>query len=418
MAKRIAIVGGGIAGLTAAYRLYKHNDITLYEKQSRLGGNAYTHKTKEGDEVDIAVAAFGKAGYPTFFKLLDELKVERGRSLNSNVSFMDLDTKKGVYITPFSLKSLFAQNFAMFSPGHLKSYYQLTKALVEANNMLKRGELKDLSMQKAFGEKSWFKGEVKAFLMSALCLLSSMQAEEILVAPAEFFIRKLDVHNDLISPKSFYSITAIKGGTRSYVKALTKDFLPRIRMGLGVKEIERKDGKVIITDDKGAKETFDAVVLATPANVSLRLLRNPTVDEKKILGKWKYKEGRIVVHTDTTHFPERDLMQAYTFLYTDRDEKFNTSVSGALWHEPGVRSDCPFISTQHPNFPIDKAKIDLDTVFYTPIYDKDSVAVIDKLPSLNGVQNTYFCGSYFGYGLHEDAVVSAMAAVDLMEARA
>lgn len=416
MSKKIAIVGGGIAGLTAAYRLYRNNEITLYEKQSRLGGNACTHRTMQGDEVDIAVAAFGKAGYPTFFSLLDELGVERGRSLNSNVSFHNLDTRKGVYITPFSLKALFAQNFAMFSPGHLKSFYRLTKGLAEANAMLKRGELEGKTMAEAFGAKPWFEGEVKAFLMSALCLLSSMQAEEIMVSPAEFFIRKLDVHNDLISAKSFYSITAVKNGTKSYVAALTKDFLPRIRPGTGVKEIVRCDGKVFITDEKGNKSEYDAVILATPANESLRLLKNPTAEEKKILGKWKYKAGRIVVHTDASSFPPRELMQAYTFLYTDRNGRFDTSVSGALWHEPGVREDCPYISTQHPNFPIDPEKIDFDTVFYTPIYDNESVAVMDKLPSLNGKLNTYYCGSYFGYGLHEDAVVSAMAAARMLGA--
>jgi len=414
MRKKVAIIGGGIGGLTAAYKLHPMHEITLFEKENRLGGNAFSHRTKDGYQVDIAVAAFGKAGYPNFFALLDELKVERGRSLNSCVSFYNLDSQKGIYVTPFSLKGLVAQNFAMFKPQNLAAFYRLTKALDEAKEMLHKGELKDKTMFEAFGEKPWFSGDVKAFFMSALCLLSSMQANEILAAPAEFFIRKLEHHNDLISAKSFYSITAIKNGTQSYVNALADKFRDRIYQKSAVKEVCRENGKVFVIDGTGVKHEFDCVVMATPADESLRLLKNPTEKEKKIMGKWKYKKGKVVVHKDTAKFPPRNLIQAYTFLYTDNEKGFDTSVSGALWHEPGVDENCPYVSTQHPNFAIDPNKIDFETSLLTPIYDKSSVQTIDKLPSLNGTLNTYYCGSYFGFGLHEDAVVSAMNAAKLI----
>jgi predicted NAD/FAD-binding protein len=114
------------------------------------------------------------------------------------------------------------------------------------------------------------------------------------------------------------------------------------------------------------------------------------------------------VHRDYTAFPKRELMQPYTFLYRRRDGVLSTSVNGALWLESAVPDTCDLISSQHPNFPIREDRIELDTVLRTPIFDFDSCATTHRLEELNGVNNTYYCGSYFGYGLHEDAIRSAV----------
>ncbi|MCK5798374.1 MAG: hypothetical protein KAI47_14380, partial [Deltaproteobacteria bacterium] len=138
------------------------------------------------------------------------------------------------------------------------------------------------------------------------------------------------------------------------------------------------------------------------------LLSDATEDERRLLGAWKYKEGRVVVHRDHACFPPQTLTQAYTFLYTQGDGVLNTSVNGSLRHEPGVSPRCDLIASQHPNFPIDPDTIELDAVLRTPMFDFDAVATIDALPGLNGARRSYFCGSYFGHGLHEDAVRSAV----------
>ena len=116
-----------------------------------------------------------------------------------------------------------------------------------------------------------------------------------------------------------------------------------------------------------------------------------------------------MVHTDLSAFPPRALMQAFTFLYTERAGRLCTSVNGSLWREPGVRRDCPYVSSQHPNFPIAPSAIELETTLRTPIFDAASCRTIAELPSLNGIERSYYCGSHFGYGLHEDAVRSAVA---------
>ena len=150
------------------------------------------------------------------------------------------------------------------------------------------------------------------------------------------------------------------------------------------------------------------MIFACNADQALELLDAPTPLERELLSAWRYKDGRLVVHRDHTAFPKRELMQAYTFLYRRRDGGFSTSVNGSLWFEPGVPRTCDLIASQHPNFPIREDRIELDTVLRTPIFDFRSCATTARLPELNGVKNTYYCGSHFGYGLHEDAIRSAV----------
>lgn len=408
MGNGIAIIGGGIAGLTAAYLIHPRHELMLFEKSGRVGGNAYMIETPEGDRPDIAVAAFGRAGYPNFYALLDELGVATMTSANTFMSFHNLETKDGLYLTP-SLKGGFRQRFHFLNANTIKSIYQLVTGLGQAQNLLQKNGLKGLTMRNCLRMMKMRK-EAELVLVCVLCLMSSMSCREVLDAPAEFFVDKLRVHNDVVSPKFLYSVRAIQGGTGAYVTALAAKVGDRIVLNSRVKRVTRDRGGVTVAMAGGAKERFGSVIFACNADQALALLGDPTPDEKRLLGRWRYKEGSIVVHKDHSQFPSKDLIQAYTYLYTgDSVDGMETSVNGALWHEPHVDDDCDYICTQHPNFPIRKDLIRFKTVLRTPIFDFGSVPTIAELPKLNGVRNTYYCGSHFGHGLHEDAVSSAAA---------
>ncbi len=409
MKNKIAIIGGGVAGLTAGHLLHDRHHITVFEKQQRLGGNAYTYATSDGEDVDIAVAAFGVAGYANFYKLLARLGIKTSWSPDAYMSMHDLDTQKGCYITPLSLRSLVAQRFGLFHPSHAVSAAKLFLGLRRGNSMLRAGRLRGLTLEQALDYIPSLRGEAKRFLLCALCLMSSMSSEEVLRSPAEFFFQKLAVHNDVISPKAVYSVRCVKTKTQSYVDALARDYQDRIELGADIQTVERKDDCVELVMKGGDRATFDKVIFACHADQALGLLAKPTDNESNLLGKWKYKDGRVVLHKDHSSFPRRELMQAYTFLYTERDGTFDTSVNGALWHEAGVSDDCTYISSQHPNFPIDESLVEFDTVLRTPIFDFESFPTVRQLPCLNGVNNSFYCGSYFGHGLHEDAVSSAVS---------
>lgn len=408
MQNKIAIIGGGIAGLTAAYLLHREHDVTLFEQSDRVGGNAYMIDTPEGDRPDIAVAAFGRAGYPNFYALLDELGVETTTSANTFMSFHNLETQAGLYLTP-SLKGGFRQRFQFLNAGTIRSIYQLITGLGEAQRLLQKNGLKDLTMRDCLRMMK-MRHEAELILVCVLCLMSSMSCAEVLAAPAAFLVDKLRVHHDVVSPKFLYSVRTIKGGTGAYVSALAAHFADRIMYRSRIKNVSRSGDHVTLTFSDGTKKIFDAVVFACNADQALKLLKDPTPEERRLLGCWHYKEGRVVIHKDHARFPSKDLIQAYTYLYTgDAIGETETSVNGALWHEAHVSEDCDYICTQHPNFPIRKDLVCFQAVLRTPIFDFKSVASIADLPTLNGVKNSYYCGSHFGHGLHEDAVSSALA---------
>jgi uncharacterized protein len=405
--KKIAIIGGGIAGLTSAYLLQRKHDVTLFEKSSRVGGNAYMIQTPEGEDVDLAVAAFGKSGYANFYALLNELGVDTDACANTFMSFHNMDSGEGLYLTP-SLKGGMSQGFDLFKPKNLKNLLDMFIGMKKAKKLMAQGKLKGLLMREALELIPDITGNGKLVFLGTLCLLSSMECHEVLDTPAEFFIGKLTCHNDVISPKFLYSVRAIVGGTKEYVNALSSHFSDSIEYNSTVETVLRDDEGVTLVMEGGDKRAFDEVVFACNADQALALINEPTELEKELLSPWKYKIGKIVVHKDHSAFPPKHLIQAYTYLYNASDKDvMSTSVNGALWYEPYVSDSCDYISSQHPNFPIrDDLKI-FDSTFRTPIFSFDAIATQDRLPSLNGKMHSFFCGSHFKYGLHNDAVTSA-----------
>ncbi|MCK5800233.1 MAG: FAD-dependent oxidoreductase [Deltaproteobacteria bacterium] len=186
MGERVAIVGGGIAGLTAAYLLQRKHDVRLFEKSPRLGGNAYTHTTSRGESVDVAVAVFGKAGYPLFYRLLDELGVKTRRCPSSYMSFKDLDTGEGIYITP-ALRGLVAQRFDFLRPKRIVMFSRLLLGLRHGRKLMERGALDGLTLADGLGQIPELRGDARVIFLCALCLMSSLSAGEVLESPAAFF---------------------------------------------------------------------------------------------------------------------------------------------------------------------------------------------------------------------------------------
>ncbi|MBI5630291.1 MAG: FAD-dependent oxidoreductase [Elusimicrobia bacterium] len=405
--QRVAVVGGGIAGLAAGYYLSRRHEVSLFEKSGRLGGNAYSYRTPAGDFLDVAAAAFGKAGYKNFYALLDELEIPTEPCPTSYLSFHNLDTGEGLYLTP-SVEGALCQGLKLLRPANLASLARLFLGLKRAQLRRSRGRLSGETLGGCLEGLPEFSGDAEIAFLSALSLLSSMEIHELLASPADFFLDKLRTHHDVISPKAFYSVRCVRGGTRRYVNSLAAPYRKRIRFNASIAAIERGagGGTTLVLED-GSREAFEAVVMACNPDQALALLARPTALEQELLGAWRYKEGRVVVHRDHSSFPPRPLIGAYTFLYTLRAGTMRTSVNGALWHEPQAPKDCDFISAQHPNYPIRPDLIALDTRLRTPLFDFASCATIPLLPRLNDGGPVYYCGSYFGHGLHEDAVASA-----------
>ena len=421
MPNKIAIIGGGVAGLTAGYLLHKKYDITLFERSERLGGNAFTLTTPDGQQVDIAAAVFGRFSYKNLFRLFQKLKVETVGTYGVNrfglsglgVSFRDLDRGEGLYLTP-GLRGLISQRFQALTPRTIKSMLQFTAGLRKADRLLRRGALEGLSVEEALQKIPELAGDARLLFISCLCLITSMHCDDVLDGPASFFMDKLRKHHDFMPPKAFFSVHFAKGGTRSYVNALSRHFGSKVVLNASIRTVRRNGDRVIVAMADGAVQEFDKVIFACNADQALSLLEQPTADEQRLLGAWKYTEGKVVVHCDHSLFPKRELMEGYTFLYRKKGIYLETSVSGSLWVLPGVSRSSDLISTQHPNFPIRQDLVLFEKVFRTPLFDFNAYRASKELSSLNGVGNSYYCGSHFGFGLHEDAVTSALDVARLL----
>ncbi|OGW35120.1 MAG: hypothetical protein A2010_04575 [Nitrospirae bacterium GWD2_57_9] len=412
--KKIAVIGGGIAGLTAAYLLGQRYEITLFERSERLGGNAYTLTTPGGEEVDIAAAVFGRHSYKNLCRLFKRLHIDTVGSFDWNpfspslgASFRSLDDGSGFFLSP-GIASLISQRFAPLRPRNVRTLLQLLKGLKRARSLSAAGKMEGLSLGEALKEVPELSGDAKLIFVSCLCLISSMHCEDVLDAPAAFFLEKLKIYHDLVPPEALFSVFFPRNRTKEYIDALSAGFADSIVLNARVRKVIRRENDVIVVTEDGKQALFDRVVFGCNADQALTLLEKPTIEEKRLLGAWKYTDGRIVVHNDHASFPKRELMQGYTFLYRKSGRYIETSVSGSLWVLPGASKSMDLVSTQHPNFPIRQETILFDGKFRTPIFDFGSCSMIGELPSLNGVRNTYYCGSHFGFGLHEDAVTSAI----------
>lgn len=415
MSEKIAIIGGGVAGLTAGYLLNDRYDVTLYEKEGRLGGNAYTLDTKTGEEIDISVFFWSPRLYPNFAKLLVKLGIdpkatkpmqglsESFRNMNTCKDyFLSCDpTKLGATFSLKNLKSLFYQMIVFFNYRKIIKYN-------------KNGLLEGMSLKQALEFCPSLKGDLIKMAIFPICIMTSMRWDELMDAPAEFVIAKIE--KQLGSPFKFITWRLYPCKTRVYIEKLAAPFKDHIRLNAKIKTVERNKTAAVIRLDDGSEESFDKVIFACPADTVLKLLAAPSDKEIRLLSPWRYNDGMVIIHTDKSNYPPEDRWAMYSYLYTDNDGVINTSINAHYRFQNGVSDDCEYMGCQHPNIAIDKDKIEFQKVFRTPIYDKKSSATIKELPSLNGKQNTYFCGSHFGYGLHEDAVTSAINVSKLLGA--
>jgi predicted NAD/FAD-binding protein len=301
-----------------------------------------------------------------------------------------------------------AQKFAILKPSTMKSLIKLQSGLAALEQERQAGDLEGLTLHQALARHPEISGAGLDLLLCALCLMSSQECEEVLDAPAAFFVAKLNKYSDVVTPRAMWALKCMNGGSRRYVEAMSNTFRERIVLNANIAAVERRSDGVTLAMADGTRREFDEVIFACNADQALALLAQPTTDEQKLLGAWRYRDGRVCVHKDHSSFPRRELIQGYTFLYRPQGKVFSTSVSGAIWILPGTDPNCPWISSQHPNFPIRDDLIEFDTVLRTPIFEKQSCDTLARLPSLNGVAHSWYCGSHFGFGLHEDAITSAL----------
>lgn len=409
---KIAVIGSGISGNVAAYHLNKTHDITVYEANDYIGGHTHTHDIRHKGKqycVDTGFIVFNHKTYPNFIALLDELGVEEQLS---TMSFGVKCDKTGLEYMGSTINSLFAQRRNIFRPSFWRMILEILRFNREATNLLQASS-DDISLGDYLEQHKYSAVFINHYLVPMAAAVWSADLKLMFDFPARYLIRFFHNHG-LLSVNDRPDWYVIKGGSKTYARALTRAFKDKIKLSTPVTQVERIDGGVRVTSSEG-EETFDAVFFACHSDQALRMIKSPTDTEKQTLGAIKYQDNEVVLHTDASVMPKRKIAWAawnYHLLEGDQSRvpvTYNMNILQSL--------DCEdqFCVTLNNTDAIDQSKVLKRLNYNHPIYTKESVAAQARHAEIN-TDRFYFCGAYWRYGFHEDGVVSALEAIKQFEA--
>jgi len=403
---KIAIIGSGISGLTAAYLLNKQHEITLFEKNDYIGGHTHTHDITIGEQtfsVDSGFIVYNEKTYPNFIKLLDILNVERQKT---TMGFSVKSDVKNLEYAGNSLKSVFAQKRNYFRPSFLRMLADIIRFNKKAKTDLSMSP--EITLGQYLNKGSFSQSFINHYIIPMGAAIWSTAGELMMDMPALFFIKFFNNHG-LLQTKDRSGWWVIKDGSKEYVKKIIESFKKRIRVKSEIKAIKRAAGKVIITHTaKDEEEIFDAVVIGTHSNQALKLLADPSDKERAILGAIPYQTNSALLHTDTSILPKNKLAWASWNYYLDQDKKTPVMLTYNMNILQRLDSDETFCVTLNGSDYIDQNKIIKVLNYEHPLFTHESIKAQSRKNEISGVNNTYYCGAYWRNGFHEDGVISAL----------
>lgn len=408
---KIAIVGSGISGNSLAHLLSRNHNITLFEKNNRLGGHSHTHEIIiEGKKlkVDTGFIVFNKETYPLFTNLLDSLNVKYEKS---NMSFSVFSKENDFEYNGTNLNTLFSQKKNIFNYEFLRMIYEIIKFNKISINLLTSNE--DISLGNFLKKNNFSNFFCERYILPMGSAIWSTNIHKILEFPALFFIKFFKNHG-MLNINNRPEWLTISGGSKEYVKRLTAPFKKNIKLNCEVKLIERNSKYVTVTHTNG-KDKFDYIFLACHSNEALSLLKNPTQLEKNILSSINYSKNTVTLHTDESVMPKNKLTWA-AWNY-NIDNKKNMPI--ALTYNMNILQNLPTNKAVLVTLN-DKGKIRHDKIikkinYSHPLFTINSIAAQSRYNQISGINKTGYAGAYWGNGFHEDGIRSAYNAVSQLE---
>ena len=412
---RIAIIGTGISGLTAAHLLHPTHDITVFEAGDHVGGHTNTIAVHADDgtwDIDTGFIVFNDRNYPRFEALLDELGVARQPT---NMSFSVSAEHEDFEYSSFGPRGLLAQPSNLARPRFLRMVGEYVRFNRAARRLLATPQ-DDRSLG-AFledeGFSTWF---IDRLLLPQAAAVWSADPEHMWTLPASFLVPFFATHG-MLSLTGRPAWSTVTGGAARYVEALTAPFAHRVRTRAPVVAVTRHPTHVEVVPSGGPAEEFDEVVLAAHADDALAVLTDPTPAEVEVLGTFAYQPNEAVLHTDRSLLPRRHAAWAAWNYHLPPEPRGRCAVTYYMNHLQALPADRPYCVTLNRTAAIDPEQI-LRVVPYThPVYTADSMAAQARHAEVSGVDRTHYCGAYWGWGFHEDGVVSAHRAVERMRER-
>jgi predicted NAD/FAD-binding protein len=407
---RIAVIGSGIAGNIAAWKLSRDHEVTVFEADSRIGGHTNTVDVALGGEkfaVDTGFIVFNEWTYPNFIAMLNELGVEWQ---DSNMGFSVQHESSGLEYCGSNLDSLFAQRSNLFRPSFHRMIRDILRFNREAPRLLNPCAA-DLTLAEYLSENAYSSGFVEHFIIPMGAAIWSSSASMMQRMPARFFVRFFQNHG-LLSVNDRPVWKVIKGGSREYVRKLVQSHRDRIRLDAPVERIWRNPHGVRIKVRGAEPQNFDGVFIACHSDQALRMLADPSTLEEKVLGAIRYQPNEAVLHTDISLMPKRRRAWAAWNAHIMERPNSPVAVTYNMNILQGLQAPEQFLVTLNNDQDIESSKIIQRISYSHPVFTPEAVAAQKYHEQVNGERHTWFCGAYWRYGFHEDGVVSALNALE------
>jgi predicted NAD/FAD-binding protein len=408
--QRIAVVGSGIAGLSAAWLLSKHHDVTLYEKETRSGGHSNTVHvpTPHGEiGIDTGFIVYNELNYPNLTALFDHINAP---TQASDMSFaVSLDGGRAEY-SSVDFAGFVDQGRNLLRPRFWSMMTDLLRFYRRAPSEMPSEEDAHITLGDYLDAKGYGQAFQREHILPQAAAIWSATLEDIRSYPACAFIRFFDNHG-LFRFKGRPKWRTVSGGSRSYVDLLMGE-IGEARLGCGAAKIIRERDRVCIEDTRGETHWYDQVVIAAHADYALAMLGDSTPDEKRLLGAFRYSANRAVLHTDSSMMPRRKHIWASWNYTSARGQDLQCGVTYWMNNLQKLPGATQYFLSLNPDREIADKHLVWRSEYDHPIFDPRSIAAQQDLWRLQGVNRTWYCGSYFGAGFHEDALQAGLAAAE------
>ena len=406
---RIAVIGSGISGNSAAWALSEQHDIVLYEKRDRAGGHSATADIDyDGTpiSVDTGFIVYNERNYPNFTALLNHLNVSTEAS---DMSFALSADNGSLEWSGDSVNTVFAQRSNLVSPRFLfmlKDMFRFNKQSVVD---LHAGKLPGETLGGYLEKNRYSQGFINDYLLAMGAAIWSTPINEMRSYPAESFVAFFENHRLLSFEPTLWR--TISGGSRNYVNRLLAPLAGKIRLAAPVVEITRKNQKVMVTDATGHKDVFDHVILASHTDQSLEMLGDPSPQERDILCAIRYRPNEVYLHRDERLMPKRKKVWSSWNYLSDRDAGETRDVTVSYWMNrlQNIDRSKPVFVTLNPFEAPSPDKTFSKYIYDHPQFDAAALSAKKRMHEIQGVNNTWYCGAWNGHGFHEDGLASGLA---------
>jgi predicted NAD/FAD-binding protein len=407
---KVAIVGAGVSGLVAAHLLHREHEIVLYEANDYAGGHTNTIRVDTAHEthhIDTGFIVMNDRNYPNFTKLLDKLGVAR-QPTHMSFSVKGEQPEFEFSGTP---RGLFCQPSNLASPRFQRMIVDLLRFNRAMRRLLER-EQSDESMQEFLSRHRFSRAFVERLIVPQLSAVWSADPSRASSIPARF-VAEFFANHGMLGFRDRPHWSTVSGGAARYVDALTAPFRNRIRLSTAVSSITRRDGDVQVIAGSSRAESYDHVIVATHSDQALRMLSDPSARERELLGAIPYQHNEAVLHTDSTLLPRRRAARSAWNFHLLPEPKPVSTVTYYMNHLQRLTSTSDFCVTLNRTDAIDPAKVIRTIPYEHPVYTPAGIAAQPEHASISRLdRRTHYCGAYWGWGFHEDGVLSALRACE------